>query len=318
MAQNTLLAAQSRLVSEGLLRRAGRKSLEITAERTRVSGAPLRVAFLLANDYVRTGVLLRELLSEAQTALENEGHICLHLVHPDISADSPGEDFAARVNEIAADAWLVFAGSQATLSWFLSRETPVLAVGGRCRDLPIAAVGEVAENAMREAIRSLLALGHRRIVFVSDRTWRTPTDGRVVKTFREELKAAGLPVGPFNLPDWEESPAGHLKLLRDLFQLTPPTAMIFSDYEPLISAISFAASRGIVIPRDLSMVVMGNDASLDWIVPAPARFDCSNRKILNNLLLWIDQVRKGQGDLREQRLVEARFVPGHSLARAPR
>lgn len=73
VAQNTLLAAQSRLVSEGLLRRAGRKSLEITAERTRVSGAPLRVAFLLANDYVRTGVLLRELLSEAQTALENEG-----------------------------------------------------------------------------------------------------------------------------------------------------------------------------------------------------------------------------------------------------
>jgi hypothetical protein len=45
----------------------------------------------------------------------------------------------------------------------------------------------------------------------------------------DELEAHGISAGSFNLPDWEESAQGLHRCLEQLFQVTPPSAILVDD-----------------------------------------------------------------------------------------
>lgn len=66
-----------------------------------------------------------------------------------------------------ADAWVIFSGSIENLNWCAEQPVPVFALAGRLRGIPIAGVGPNKEPALREAVRRLVDLDHRRIALLS-------------------------------------------------------------------------------------------------------------------------------------------------------
>ena len=223
---------------------------------------------------------------------------------------------ARYVNQNPADAWVVSAASREVLEWFAGQPVPALAMYGRHYGLPIAAAYPVMISGQTEAVRRLIDLGHRRIVMLTREERRKPLLSRPEQVFIEQLEAAGITTGDYNLPDWEESREGLGRLLNELFRISPPTALYFQEAQLFIAARLHLADRGIVAPRDVSLVVAESDPSFAWCNPIPSHIRWDYRPVVRRVARWAKNVAQGKDD-RLKSGTESKFVEGGTIGPVP-
>lgn len=223
---------------------------------------------------------------------------------------------ARFVRQTKADAWVIGAGSREVLEWFSRQPVPAIALFGRREGLPIAGTGPDKVPALLAATRGLIGFGHRRIVLVARRERRLPEPGRAERAILEELKAHGVPVGPYNLPDWEETRDGVHDLLRSLFQVTPPTALIVDEAPLFVAVQQFLAVVGLRVPQQVSLVCTDADPTFEWCQPTIAHIRWDPAPVVRRIVRWAAAVSRGRRDLK-QTLTPAQFVAGGTIGPAP-
>jgi DNA-binding LacI/PurR family transcriptional regulator len=312
--RNTVEAALQMLENQGVLagQGAGKRRRVVLGECMK-SAPTLRVAIL-------PGVVEDrrvDYVVELQHELVEAGHVAFF-------TEKSLNELAMDVNRIArmvkrteADAWVVVGSSRAVLEWFVGYGVPAFALFGRRRDLTIAGVGPDKASAFREVVRRLVELGHRRIVLLALAARRLPEPGLPERAFLAELAAHGIGTGPFNLPDWEESPEGLHHLLDSLFQVTPPTALLIDEAYLFHAVKHHLSERGIRIPGDVSLVCTDPDRTFDWCRPSIAQIHWDSSPLVRRIILWAENVARGGKDLR-QTLTPARFIEGGTIGKANR
>ena len=210
---------------------------------------------------------------------------------------------------------MVNAASREVLEWFAGQPLPVFALFGRRGGLPIAGIGPDKLPALAEAARVLIARGHRRIVLLTRRRRRLPTPGMVERGFLSELEAAGIPIGDYNLPDWEDSIEGFHARLHALFRLTPPTALILDEAPFVTAALQFCSSQHLRVPEDVSMICADPDPNFDWCQPSVAHIRWQSGLLVRRIVRWAANVSHGKRDLR-QTLIKAEFIDGGTVGPA--
>jgi DNA-binding LacI/PurR family transcriptional regulator len=251
-------------------------------------------------------------LTEIAHSLEAAGHTVFFFNKSQLELRHDVRRMAREMAETPADAWVVEAGSRPLLEWCASQRTPCLALYGRSDGLPLARTGPDKAPAYRAATRRLLELGHRRIVIIVRAARRLPEPGGAERVFLEELAAHGVLTGDYNLPDWEETPAGFSRLLERLFLHSPPTALIVDESPRYIAAAEFLARRGIRVPEHVSLVATDDDPALAWCHPPVARMRWDPEPVIRRVVRWVDAVRKGNPD-RKIINFPAEFIPGGSI-----
>jgi hypothetical protein len=219
---------------------------------------------------------------------------------------------ARYVNQNPADAWIVSAASWEVLEWFAGQASPTMAMYGRHQGLPIAATYPMMIPGQTAAVQRLIELGHKRIVMLAREERRKPQLSFPEQMFIEQLKAAGITSGDYNLPDWEESREGLGCLLNELFRFSPPTAFLFQEAQIFIAARSHLADRGIVAPRDVSLVVADADPSFGWCDPVPSHIQWDYRPVVRRVVRWARNVAAGKDDRRKIG-TESKFVEGGTI-----
>lgn len=308
----TVEAALERLEHEGLLVGLGprrRRRIEMPGGGTAVRS--LRVSILLTERGDRRLDYMIELLHE----LVAKGHGAAFADKTLAELGMNPARIARFVAGSGADAWVVLAGAREVLEWFGSQEKPAFALFGRRRGLPIAGVGPDKLPAMAEATRTLIRLGHRRIVLLCRARRRLPEPGEAEQVFLDELAAHGLSPDDYNLPDWKETKAGFRERLDALFQVTPPTALIVDEAPFFVAALQFLARRGIRVPQDVSLVCTDDDRTFSWCDPAVARIAWDSGPVVRRIVRWAANVSRGKKDVR-QPLTPAEFVPGGTVGPA--
>jgi DNA-binding LacI/PurR family transcriptional regulator len=227
------------------------------------------------------------------------------------------ERVARHVNQNPADAWIVSAASKEVLEWFSGQATPTIALYGRHYRVPIAAAFPIMLPSQTEAVRRLIKLGHKRIVMLSREERRKPLLSKPEQAFIEQLEAEGIKTGAYNLPDWEESREGLVRLLDDLFRHSPPTALFFQEAKLFIAARAYLADRGIVAPRDVSLVVAERDPSFDWCHPYPSHIQWDYRPVVRRVVRWVKNVAQGKNE-RVKSGTESKFIEGGTIGQVPR
>lgn len=311
VSRKTVEAALRQLEGEGLLVRQGqgrKRSIELS------DGLPrpgLRVAVLLSE----VADQRLDYMVEAMHELVEAGHTASYASSSMVDLGMDLKRIARLVGGTPADAWVVGGGSYEMLKWFCGRATPVFAVFGRRGELPIAGVGPDKRPAMAAAARALMRLGHRRIVLLARPRRRLPKPGASEQTFLDELAAHGLPTGPYNLPDWEESIQGYYARLDSLFRVTPPTALIIQEAPFYVAALQFCASRGLRVPQDVSLICTDADVNFRFCQPPVSHIRWDSGPVVRRILRWADHVSHGKVDL-QQTLIQAEFVPGGTIGPA--
>jgi DNA-binding LacI/PurR family transcriptional regulator len=313
----TARRALRQLEAEGVLtgRGLGRsRSITVTGAKI-ASQRPLRVAILRHDARLTDNSQTSAVLTEIMHSLEAAGHTVFFCNKSQIELRHEVRRIVREMAKTPADAWVVEAGSRLLLEWCAGQPTPCLALYGHTGGLPLARTGPDKVPAYRAATRRLLELGHRRIVNISRAARRLPVPAILERVFLEELAAHGVVTGDYNLPDWEESPAGFSELLERLFRHSPPTALIVDEAPRYIAAAEFLARRGIKVPDQVSLVSTDDDAALAWCHPPIARMCWDPKPVIRRVVRWVDAVRKGNPD-RKIMNFPAEFISGGSVGPA--
>lgn len=310
--RKTVEAALRLLESEGLLvsQGAGKRRKIVLPESGNTPG--LRVALLSFDVATKT----EHYIVDLQHQLKEAGHRAEYTSRTLLELGMDVSKVARLVDQTKADAWVICSGSREILAWFAAQSVPAFALFGRRRTVPIAAAGPDKSLALADAVRRLVVLGHRRIVLMVREEIRKPRPSNVVqKAFLDELETHGITPGPYNLPDWEQTPSGYRDALESLFKVTQPTALILDEVWQVVPTLQFCLSRGIQIPRDLSLVSGDPDPSFDWSVPPISHIRWDPAPVVRRVVRWVNAVAIGRLDLR-QTLTHAEFVPGGTIGPA--
>lgn len=312
--RDTVRAAMAQLEEQGVLAPQGQgKRRQIVMSRDAFTARRIRVRIFLYEKQARADIdnssLLAHLLEsgfDAEFAAKSLKDLGMNV-----------ERVARHVKQNPADAWVVSAASREVLEWFAEQPVPALAMYGRHYGLPIAAAYPVMISGQTEAVRRLLDLGHKRIVMLTREERRKPELSRPERLFTDQLEAAGIKTGDYNLPDWEESREGLSRLLDELFRFSPPTALLFQEAKLFIAARWHLADRGIVAPRDVSLVVAEDDPSFAWCNPIPSHIRWDYRPVVRHVVRWAGNVASGEEDRRKFG-TESEFVEGGTIGPVPK
>lgn len=225
------------------------------------------------------------------------------------------ERIANFVQRTEADAWIVSGASGEVFEWFANQEIPAIALFGRFLGQSIAGVGVRKSPIMEYLVRTLVSLGHRRIVLISHRERVVPEPALFERNFLRVLTDCGITTGPYNLPEWEPDQAGLRNCLGNLFRHTPPTAMIVDEPQHFIAVQNYLRARGIRVPEDVSLICNDSDPSFAWCEPSITHMKWSHEKLVNYVVRWVNQVAISKPHQR-QKLYDAELVEGETIAAA--
>lgn len=123
------------------------------------------------------------------------------------------------------------------------------------------------EGAARTITDHLLDLGHRRIAMIRGPAGHVASVRRL-EGFRKALAARGLEPEPGLMQDGAFLYRSGLEAAEKLLSLPePPTAIFASNDEMALAVMATAQSRGLVIPRDLSVVGFDDIATAGMVWP---------------------------------------------------
>jgi DNA-binding LacI/PurR family transcriptional regulator len=224
---------------------------------------------------------------------------------------------ARFVKRQPADAWIVTSGPKEVLSWFAEQEMAVFAIFGRRRGLPIASVGPDKIPALRQALDRLIELGHRRITLLSREERRKPKPGLLEKTFLESMHAHGIPPSSYHLPDWQDNRDSFHACLDKLLRKQRPTAIVLDEAQFLIACQQHLGRRGLVAPRDVSLLCSDTHPLLDWCKPAITHISWETEPIVQQATNWVTKISQGKKP-GKCKFIDAVFVEGGTIGPAPR
>lgn len=299
------------LTEEGLLQpQGGGKRRTIAMKRKTIAPRSTHIGILPFDEQsTRMGFML-----DMRHQLVEAGHTVSLMPLSLTDLDMDISRLAQENRKHEADAQVVVAGPNKILEWFAQQSTPVFALFGGHEDLPIAAASPDKRPSLAIAVERLISLGHRRIVFLLRRERREPpTIG--LQPFLDIMKSHDIPVGSYNLPDWEENPKGLQECLDSLLAVTPPTALIVDEPEHFLAAQQHLANRGIVAPRDVSLISTDPDRSFSWHQPPIAHISWSLDPIVRRIVRWANNVSRGKDD-RRKTYVSATFIEGGTIGPA--
>lgn len=318
VAKESVMAALAVLEEEGTIRSRGvGKAREVVSGEGKGAGARrrLRVGILPYEDPRHSPAFKQRQLLNLAHEIEAAGHTPFFAPKSQLALKGDVARIGAMVKAVDADVWVVLNALQEVPAWLRAHGVPAVAIGGRGEPgMPTAAY--CPTDAMCEALARLVALGHRRIVLVCPRNWRLPEQGPYVRLFLDTLKASGIPAGEYNVPDWTESPAGFTTLLRSLFSITPPTALIVGDARQAMAVTTFLSSRGMRVGRDVSLVVRVPDSALEWADPSVAHFAFDEELIVKRVVRRLAGVAKGESASGTE-LLPMTFVDGTTVGPVP-
>jgi DNA-binding LacI/PurR family transcriptional regulator len=145
-------------------------------------------------------------------------------------------------------------------------QTPVIALwhGTELEGVPTVNIDNRA--GMVAALDHLIDLGHTRIAFIGGRPLGDIRERRTA--YIEHLLGRGIPTPDEYVMNVINEPAGGDAALRTLMSLeTPPTAIVCSTDHLAIGVLHAAASLGLNVPADLSVVGFDDIPMVSYTVP---------------------------------------------------
>ncbi|MCH7225884.1 substrate-binding domain-containing protein [Haloferula sp. A504] len=300
--------AVQQLEREGLILYQGGRKRRLIVEAARGKAATLKVGVL---NFSAASAASHDILSIRQE-LMNAGHDVIACPKSMKDLGMNVDRVARAVRAIGVDAWVVGTGSSEILGWFKQQEIPTFGLHGRQMNIRIAGAGIRKVPVISALIERLHALGHRRIVLLTREYRRKPQLGFFERSFIEALEKQGIETGPYNVPDWDDTPAGLDRVIDSLFHTTPPTALLVSDPVTLHAVQLKLAAKGVLAPRDVSLFCNDYEPSFLWTRPEVSHIRWDHRPAVRRAVRWASNIARGREDTRKC-FIEARLHEGETI-----
>ncbi len=319
VARKSVIAAIDRLREEGLLQANGPRKMTIRGGSRTRSERVYNVAIITATPFEDMRPSEQLFLVSLMREIEAAGYSCEMPVMPVEDKEENLEKIARWLKKQHADIFLPHEFNRKTLELFASQPVPMFAFGGQVLKLPIAGCGCQIHDAAEECFRELKKLGHSRIVLALPANYRNP-EARLARLLREIFGVTESGIHSYALPEWEDTPEGLHALLKELFRVTPPTALVLQSGVHARAAITFLSKQGLRVPEDVSVITIDYDSTLHWQFPECtfSRIDSGNEAMIRQCMKWLRAVQSGKIPAPAFQIIPGPFVPGNSIGPAKR
>lgn len=170
------------------------------------------------------------------------------------------------------DCWVLVLANARVKQWFVEADLPCV-VSGSCDAEETLPFVDIDYRALcRHAVGQMVAAGHRRIVFFTEKSARGG-DIDSESGFMEGVDGTHSMAVEARVVHHQGTPASASRMLGMLFNSRkPPTAMLVANPHYFLLALTYLQQRGLRVPADVSLVCRDDDPFLQFIQPPPARY----------------------------------------------
>ncbi|WP_232766628.1 LacI family DNA-binding transcriptional regulator [Geminisphaera colitermitum] len=275
---------------------------------------------------------LRELLARRGMTFSIE-------VRPSCYAQDVASALARLTAEVAADVWLLWSSTRTIQEWFLAQKLPHIVFGSAYHAEASLSVDLDNHATARHAAHTLRRLGHRRIALLMPRLGLAgdsmTEDGFRAGSMNANASGSFSPPPPpppaaavvaqheqasvqVDIIRHDSTPDGIRASVDHLLALEPrPTGIFSCRGLHTVAVLTYLHSRGLRIPQDISLISRDEDAALDFVTPAPARYHRSPDKLARAVFRLILASLSGRKITRTTVRIFPEFHPHASLGPPP-
>jgi len=228
-------------------------------------------------------------------------------------ARAPDRALGRLVKQYHHDCWVLFMSSEPMQSWFMQRRLPCIVSGPVYKGIRLPSVGINYRAICRHAVGKLIALGHRRLVFLN-RGIRNAGDLESEDGFWEGVRASAHEDIEAGIVYHDDGPESVRNIVDQLFNVRhPPTGLIIANTLCYLTVVNLLERRGYRVPQDISLISRDNDRFLSFIQPEATRYlNATNALVRKTMSMLRSILENGTVSLTPVRVIP-RFVAGGSL-----
>ena len=234
-------------------------------------------------------IVARSILEKIATLFTRKGWTINFESSPEFASGKPGPMMERmRVNR-ANHRWVLLTPHFSIIKWCTENQLRFICLGGDAQKLSPPLVAVSTSRMLEDSVRRLTKLGHSRICALINHSSKEAEDS-VVRVMETTLTSEAISFhSTYNVPKIEKNDAASLRsCLRDLFALSPPSALIATEAHQLIAIYSYCMENGLLIPQDISVIVTQESKHLEWFHPLPSHYKFPINKYVSSLSRWIE------------------------------
>jgi DNA-binding LacI/PurR family transcriptional regulator len=313
--RDTIRLAVLRLEREGVLAAAGAGSRRRIIGRARVAAAvkarPLRIGQLAHQRLEKLPQPMLLEIDRIRDALADKNGSLHVIAAPWYERRNPVKRLEALVEEEPCGAWMLLRSSAAVQGWFMKKRLPCLIRGYPHPGIGLPHLDVDWHATARHAAGLLWRMGHRRVVVLSP---PEPLMGVAAAV----LGATGLGEPGFEatvlVENGNRGGVGRV-LARALNFQTPATAIIAIRPRQAATALTWLASQGLRVPKDLSLITLGWEPFLDHLVPEISGYRVDPDAVAKLVVRRLNRLVEGDPNPGGNAWITPEVVKGASVAR---
>jgi DNA-binding LacI/PurR family transcriptional regulator len=202
-------------------------------------------------------------------------------------AKTPRRSWDELLATMDPGAMVVLGGTPVLAQWADKLPCRTLFFGGDPGSVGLPLLAVSLSTMLKDAAARLLALGHRRILLPL--CARLPYIVEKCSRVANTLNTAGKRLEKSLVI--EESrymgPEVIVNLLRKHWKKDPPDAVIFLDWREFVAASGFFNRAGILIPRDVSVIILSQNTAMEWYSPAISHYEHPVKLMSRSIARWV-------------------------------
>lgn len=215
------------------------------------------------------------------------------------------------------EVWILLLASAEMQRWFMDNRVPCIIAGSCHPGIDLPSVDLDYRALCRHAVGVLVRRGHRKIALLCRRGGNAG-DLEGENAFREAAVPTNRDAVEAGIVWHDNTLDSVTTAVRRLFsQKAPPTGLLISNSNWYLTTVTTLARLGLRVPEDVSAISRNDDAFLDFIVPAPARYLNSPHVFAKRILTMALRVLELQPFRQRRVLLVPRFSAGASLGPPP-
>lgn len=248
-------------------------------------------------------------------AMLSERGVRLHMLHGrQYFRANPGAALEKLVRLHPHGCWILALASRDCQQWFVKRGLPCV-IAGSCHagvDLPFRDLDHRA--ACRHAAGMLLALGHRKLALIAQKT-RLAGDIESETGFLEGVRGSRHAEATAVVCHHDATVGGIVHSLKRLVAQKPrPTALLVANAYHCLAVVSGLAAMGIRVPAEVSVISRDEGSFLTFLLPTLARYVGNPRAFARSLQQPVLELLEGGGVTQRAMRLMPEFVRGESIA----
>ncbi len=319
VSRKTLRTALDQLQRQGWLRMSSTRRRLITIRPARAARRETtgRVQILGATPLDVVHQRFTVVLEDLQKQLYRAGLELQIAISPRFGLHDCARTLSKTVGQMPADCWILWSVQRETHRWFAGRGLPSVVFGSCEADVPLPSVDIDNQAAAQHAVDLLLAKGHKNIALL---ILQSELAGyhQLERGFSFAVQKLERGRVTARIVHHDGTVEALCRTVESLLQSqSSPTALVVSDALEVLTVLGHLTRIGLRVPADVSIISMGDDPCLRYVIPTVSRYALDPFAFARQLARMVLQTAR-DGPRRPMPVrIMPRFVAGGSVS-APR